>query len=102
MKVVLKSATTSNGALCAMTSGAMLMLRLLADSWDSLDSMPKPYNELLLARALDPFCLTMLDALGVNSDSLTAATMELEATTASTLKMPQFAATKLFAATMVL
>ena len=39
MKVVLRSATTSNGALCVMTSGAMLMLRLLADNWDSLDSV---------------------------------------------------------------
>ena len=35
LKDVLRSATITSGALCAMISGMLLMLKWCADSWDS-------------------------------------------------------------------
>ena len=51
MRDVWRFVATSNGAQFVITCGLMLMQQLLADIWDTLDSVsfkPSEYNEVIM------------------------------------------------------
>lgn len=55
MRDVWRFATTKPGALCVMTSGALLMLKSLVDSWDTPDSVCPGFGFNSIAVILHPY-----------------------------------------------
>jgi len=87
MKVVLKSVTTTPGALCVMMPGVLLMPMWPADSLGSLQQVQLLAVLPSLGKGLDQFFWTRWDAVGLKLDLWTALLIQLVYTIALTLKM---------------